>query len=352
MQDSIKRVTAVIAGDMPDRAPIFDLLRNDAVIEHFSGKRLTFANAAEVVYSAYAPAIDATRPMVRSPNREATITLEDGRAQKHFRWTSWNQHKEYRDSENYAAAKRVEIEAADPSAWDAARQASLEDALRWIDEEQNKLGEVLFIPGLDGPGLMGIYGEVGLEAFSYFLADCPDVIMALLERNTIQAVTAAEHYPAGHGIVGGFLGDDIAFKSGPLLSPLWLKEQYFPRLARVIAAWHGRGIKVLFHSDGNLNPILDDLVEAGIDGLNPIEVLAGMDIADIHRRHPHIFLAGGIDVSQLLPFGSPSAVKDAVQRAIEAAGGRIMIGSSTELNNDVPLANFLALREAVFECAY
>lgn len=352
MQDSIKRVTAVIAGNMPDRAPIFDLLRNDAVIEHFSGKRLTFENAAEVVYSAYAPAIDATRPMVRIPAREATITLEDGREQKHFRWTSWTQHKEYCDSESYATVKRAEIEAADPSAWDAARQASLEDALRWINGEQNKLGEVLFMPGLDGPGLMGIYGEVGLEAFSYFLADCPDVIMALLEHNTIQAVTAAEHYPAGHGIVGGFLGDDIAFKSGPLLSPIWLKEHYFPRLARVIAAWHARGIKVLFHSDGNLNPILDDLVEAGIDGLNPIEVLAGMDIADIHRRHSHLFMAGGIDVSQLLPFGSPRAVKDAVKRAIEAAEGRIMIGSSTELNNDVPLENFLALRETVFEYVY
>jgi uroporphyrinogen decarboxylase len=101
-----------------------------------------------------------------------------------------------------------------------------------------------------------------------------------------------------------------------------------------------------------LNPILDNLVDAGIDGLNPIEVLSGMDIGEIHRRHPHIFMAGGIDVSQLLPFGSPAEVKDAVIRAIDAAEGRIMIGSSTELNNDVPLENFLALREAVLENPY
>jgi len=105
----------------------------------------------------------------------------------------------------------------------------------------------------------------------------------------------------------------------------------------------------MFHSDGNLNEILDDLVEAGIDLLNPIEVAAGMDIALIHRRYPHLILAGGIDVSTLLPFGSPQQIKDAVRKAIEDAEGKIMIGSSTELHNDIPLANFLAMREAVLE---
>lgn len=342
MKDSIKRVTAVINGGIPDRAPLFDLLRNDAVIEHFSGKKVTFENDRETVYEAFAPAIDATRPMIRIPNPETTITLEDGREQKYFRWTIWTQQKEYRDSENYALIKHKEFEASDPSVWDSGQMRLLDDRFQKITEERKSLGEVFFVPGIPGPGLMGIYGEVGLESFSYYLVDCPDTIIQLLERNTIRAITQAKHYPEDHGITIGFLGDDIAFNSGPLLNPTWLREHYFPRLARVIAAWHARGIKVLFHSDGNLNVILDDLVEAGIDGLNPIEVLAGMDIADIHRRYPHLFMAGGIDVSQLLPHGSPQDVKDTVKRAIDAAEGRIMIGSSTELNNDVPLENFLA----------
>jgi hypothetical protein len=352
MKDSISRVTTVIKGGMPDRAPLFDLLRNDAVISHFAGQPLTIHNARQVVYAAYAPAVDATRPMVKLPALETTTTLADGREERQYRWTAWTQHKEYPDSEAYAADKRKEIAASDPAAWSDARQRALETAFRWIDGEKQRLGEVFLMPGIAGPSLMGIYGEVGLETFSYVLADCPDIIVSLLERNTVSAVAVAEHYPADHGIVAGFLGDDMAFRSGPLLSPAWLREHYFPRLARIIAAWHKQGIKVLFHSDGNLNPVLDDLAEAGIDGLNPIEVLAGMDVANIHRRHPHLFMAGGIDVSQLLPFGSPAQVKDAVKRAIDAAEGRIMIGSSTELNNDVPLKNFLALREAVLENMY
>ena len=352
MKNSINRVTAVINGRTPDRAPLFDLLRNDAVIEHFAGRRLTLKNAPEVVYAAYEPAIDATRPVVRMPAREATETLEDGRVQQHYRWTSWTPHKVYRDSESYALVKRRELEAADPGERDSGQRILGEDSLLKVGEERKKLGEVFLVPGIAGPRLMSLYGEVGLEAFSYYLADCPDIIVELLERNTVKAATLAEKTSGDHGIAVGFLGDDIAFNTGPLLSPLWLRRYYFPRLARVIAAWHAKGVKVLFHSDGNLNLILDDLVEAGIDGLNPIEVLAGMDIAEIHHRHPHLFMAGGIDVSQLLPFGSPLEIKDAVKQAMDAAEGQIMIGSSTELNNDVPLENYLALREAVFENPY
>jgi len=67
MQGSLERVRAVLRGDLPDRAPLYDLLRNDAVVSHFAGETLTLENAPRVVYRAYEPAIDATRPEARSP---------------------------------------------------------------------------------------------------------------------------------------------------------------------------------------------------------------------------------------------------------------------------------------------
>jgi uroporphyrinogen decarboxylase len=349
MQKSLERIRAVLNGEPPDRAPMFDLLRNTAVIEHFTGERLTVENGVDLVYKAYAPAIDGTRPLVKSPNAERTEILPDGRRQEIRRWTIWTEHRQFPDSAAYEAEKRRQLDGFDP-AWKEADQRDMESALAGIADVRRKLGEVFCFPGIpSGPSLMGLYGEVGLEDFCYCLADCPDIIVDLMERNTVCAENWYAHLPDDHGIEGGFLGDDIAFKSGPLLSPVWMRKHYFPRLARTIAAAHARGIKVLFHSDGNLNPILNDLVAAGIDGLNPIEVLAGMDVGEIHRRHPHLFMAGGIDVSQLLPFGTPGQVRDAVRKAIDAAEGRILIGSSTELNEEVPLANFLALRDAVLE---
>ena len=351
MRGSIERVRAVINGEVPDRAPLYELLRNDAVINHFTGQTLCVENAPKVVYQAYEPAVDATRPLVRLPEHERTVLLEDGREQRYSRWTIWTEPRRYADSNAYAAAKREYIDPFDPS-WTRERQEALDWQLAFMEEERSRLGEMFYFPGGPGVGLMGIFGEVGLESFSYYLADCPDVIDDLLECNTQSTLAWIAHLPPDHDIEAVFCGDDIAFHSGPLFRPQWFAAHYFPRLARVADAYHAQGIKVLFHSDGDLNLILDGLVEAGIDGLNPIETLAHMDVADIHRRYPDLFMAGGVDVSQLLPLGTPQAIYDTVCRTIDAAEGRIMIGSTTELNDEVPLENYLALRDAVLQKPY
>ncbi len=351
MQGSLERVHSVIRGELPDRAPLYDLLRNDAVIGHFAGEPLTLENAPRVVYRAYEPALDATRPVVRMPDAEGTFTLEDGRQQRRFRWTAWTAPRVYRSADDWAAEKRAALEAYTP-AWTDDDARALRERLSWIAEQRALLGEVFFFPGAPGGIVQGLYGEVGLEAFIYYLTDYPGIVDDLMDMLTERATAWIEHLPTGHGIEGVFMGDDIAYNRGTLLRPDWFAAHYVPRLRRTIAACHRKDIAVLFHSDGNLNPIMDGLVDAGIDGLNPLEVLADMDAGDLHRRYPHLFFAGGIDVSQLLPLGSPEQVRDAVVQALDATEGRLMVGSSTELNNEVPLANYLALREAVLNYAY
>jgi uroporphyrinogen decarboxylase len=98
--------------------------------------------------------------------------------------------------------------------------------------------------------------------------------------------------------------------------------------------------------------VLDDLVSTGIDALNPIEIAAGMDIRRIHKRHPRLILVGGVDVSQLLLYGTPLKIKTTIRKAIEDSEGMIMVGSSTELGNDVPLRNFLTMYETIDEYRY
>jgi uroporphyrinogen decarboxylase len=144
--------------------------------------------------------------------------------------------------------------------------------------------------------------------------------------------------------------DDIAYKTGPLFSPDWLRRYWVPRLKRLVDAWHARDVKCLFHSDGNLWMVMDDLVGAGIDGLNPLEVMAGMSVKAVREKYPHLFLTGGIDVSQLLTYGTPDEVRTACQQAIHDSSGRgYFLGSTTELHWDVALANAVAMFETAWQ---
>ena len=197
-----------------------------------------------------------------------------------------------------------------------------------------QLGDDYYL-ALYAPALfMNIYEEVGLEAFSYYLADCEDVIIDQLEQSMEYACRWAEGIPSDDPFEAVFMAEDIAFKTGTMVSPQWLEKHFFPRVHRVVDAIHARGKKVIYHSDGNLNQVMDSLVGAGVDVLNPIEVAAGMDLADLHARYPRLVYAGGIDVTHLLPFGTPDEVRDATVKAIEDTEGQILIGSSTELINE------------------
>jgi hypothetical protein len=350
MKGSLERVRRVVAGERPDRPPLFDLLPNDAVLQHFNGGVPVGVGEDQAGARAHAAALDGSRQASLSPSEEGREVGEDGRARRVHRWTTWKEHVDYGSSEEYRRRKREEL-----AGWPEALAARprLEEE-QWYQEQREITSwfgdDFYYLPGFPSPGLMDTWLEVGLEQFGYYFYDCEEVIVEQLERNTAGACAWAEALPEDDPFECVFIGEDIAFKTGPMVGVEWLEQHYFPRLARVIDSLHARGKKVMFHSDGDLNTIMEGLVGAGIDLLNPIEVAAGMDLADLHRRYPKLVFAGGIDVSALLPFGTPQQVRDAVVKAIDDTEGQLLVGSSTEVFDIVPLENYLALREAAMGC--
>ncbi len=345
MEGSLERVRRVMGLQKPDRAPLFDLISNDAVLQCFNGGRPVEIGDGESGILALVAMLDGSRVHSFSPSKERTEHLEDGREVRIERWTSWTERVSYGSSEEYQRRKQEEL-----ADWREAVDQPLDTANdTWYKKERERKSsfgvDFYYLLAAPSPGLMHIWSEVGLEPFSYYLYDCEDVILEQLERNTSRAVRWAKGLPADDPFDCVFIGEDIAFKNGPMIRVAWLEAHYFPRLKQVVDALHCRNLKVMFHSDGNLNAIMDGLVGAGIDALNPIEVNAGMDLADLHRRYPRLVFAGGIDVSQLLPFGTPEQVRDTVVKAIEDTEGQILVGSSTEVIDLVPLENYLALRE-------
>ena len=131
-----------------------------------------------------------------------------------------------------------------------------------------------------------------------------------------------------------------------MINPDFLREEWLPRVKKVIAPIKKRGIKVLFHSDGNIWEFIDDLIDAGFEGINPLEPIAGMEIGKVKKKYgDKLVLLGGIDCSQTLPLGSPNDVEKAVIKAIKegAPGSGFCLGSSSEIRTGTPVINAITM---------
>lgn len=354
-----QRVDKMLRGEVIDRPPLYEIFRSDAVINHFAGENLTFDNAKDVTRRAVAAAVDATRGLPKLPVPDGESKLPDGRRIVHNRWTRWVEPRRFASNEDYAAEKKKFLE--QPTLSERDKDLIDEVVAEYDACDKEYFSEVAFFwnlglhpreqfgvesPSLIGPLIEDLYSEIGLDQFALLLYFEEALIDDLLEWRTLRALETLEYMPADIKPFGFLFGDDLAFKTAPVFNPDWFDKHYWGRLKRIVDAVHARGSWFLFHSDGNLNMMMDSMVATGIDILNPIERLAGMDIKQIHDKYPDLAMAGGIDVSQLLAVGTPDQVRDEVHRAIDEAGGKLLVGSSTEIHDAVPLENYLALREA------
>ncbi len=141
------------------------------------------------------------------------------------------------------------------------------------------------------------------------------------------------------------IGDDYADNHGPLISPQLFRKFELPHLKRVVQEAKRRGIPVIKHSDGNLYPILDDIIDTGIAGLHPLEPGA-MEIGDVKERYGHrIFVGGNVDCRNILPYGTEKDVRKDVRRVIDTAssGGGHILASSNSLHANVKAENVLTM---------
>ena len=357
-----ERVVRTMALQETDRVPVYDLLRHDGAFAHFSGEKLpalaedaeTAAELNRIASKATGSMCDMTRSVGFGPAVAKGWTDELGlawRSDPHEK-TIWIAEKPFDDvpgavafMEQYHETLRTKLRELEgnPSAFrEKWRQGFL--------DTQATLGETVDLLAQQGVGLDDIRVRLGIELFAYVDADQPGLIGAFLETCTDYQVAMC------HVIADAELSPcvltygDIACKERLLHSPEWLRREFFPRLKRINDAWHEHGLKCLFHSDGYLMEIMDDLIESGIDGLNPIETVAGMNLREVKEMYgDRIFLAGGIDMSQLMSRGSPDDVREVCRQAIRDAYPGYFIGSTTEADNSCRLENILAMVEVAME---
>jgi uroporphyrinogen decarboxylase len=192
----------------------------------------------------------------------------------------------------------------------------------------------------------------GLEQFLMDMIERPAWAQCLLDRlakrNRNRAAAAAR---AGVDYI--LCGDDIANQNAMMFAPETWRTMMLSRWAKI---WdHAKSInhnvKVFYHSDGNILPVVGDLFDAGVDILNPLQPEC-LDVDEVHRRYGgRLCMYGCIGTQSTMPFGTPADVRRRVKEVIDKYGrnGGLIVAPTHVLEPEVSLANIDALCEACAE---
>ena len=190
---------------------------------------------------------------------------------------------------------------------------------------------------------------LGFEGLLINLIDDPgfvrDLVEISLDYNSRLCLWAARE---GADVV--FTGDDIADNRGPLFSPKLFQDVFLPGFKAFVRTLKEAGVFYIKHTDGNVWPLIDFLVKAGIDCLDPIEAPAGMDIGEVKKKYGNkIAIKGNIDCRKTLTVGSEEQVIDEVKNCIRIAspGGGHIISSSNSIHSGVNPINYVTMLNAI-----
>jgi uroporphyrinogen decarboxylase len=197
-----------------------------------------------------------------------------------------------------------------------------------------------------------------LRGYEQFLTDIaldPDLAEKILDI-PYQYHLAAATKLAEMGVDMIWTGDDVGAQNSMLISPKMWRRYLKPRMANFIASLKAINseIKVAYHSDGSIYPIIPDLIEIGLDVLNPIQP-ASMDPARLKREYgDRLCFWGTIDEQHTLPFGSPEDVRAEVQTRLQTIGqgGGLILGPTHHVQLDTPMENFWAMANTIAQTPY
>jgi uroporphyrinogen decarboxylase len=198
----------------------------------------------------------------------------------------------------------------------------------------------------------------GLRGYERMLSDFvlkPDLAEALLDIPYRYHLTAARNL-AEMGVDMIWIGDDVGAQKNMLISPKTWRKFLKPRMANFIAEIKAINpqLKVAYHSDGVIEPIIPELIEIGVDVLNPIQP-ASMDPAQLKQKYGRqLCFWGTIDEQYTLPFGRPEDVRAEVLERLQTIGkgGGLILGPTHHVQLDTPMENFWAMVRTITGTEY
>jgi len=180
---------------------------------------------------------------------------------------------------------------------------------------------------------------------------CLDQLFDFCYQNTLRIYEAI---PSRVNV--SYVAEDMGSQESLLFSPKQIRTFLIPRMKRMIDLAHGAGAFVFYHSDGAVRKIIPDMIEAGIDVLNPIQWRCkGMEREGLQRDFgDQVIFHGGVDNQQTLPFGTVEDVREEVRTNIEVLGasGGYIIAPCHNIQANTPPENIVAMYETGYELGW
>lgn len=260
----------------------------------------------------------------------------------------------YRSPEDVLAFARSR-----PSADEAARAF---DAEAWRDSfraevlaRQALMGDIVYLPTLwevVHPRFEW-YPEFGYENYLLFLKLYPEEANRLyaseVEVNRKKALAVLEVYRELDMVPLTLIGADITGKGGPVVSPAFLREVYFPHVRRALEPLVEAGVRTVWHSDGYIHPLVDDILSCGVSGFQGFQEEYGVNIAEIARHRTvdgqKLVLFAGLSSADTLSQGSVEEVRRGIERIIDTLSGEcaLFILPGNNVLPDCPVENVVEM---------
>jgi hypothetical protein len=224
--------------------------------------------------------------------------------------------------------------------------ADLPGRYQYLDDHMAQLKERYCVFAKTGGPFIRTYFMRGEMPFLMDLAADPTLAAEMVMRTAhhLTAVGLEELRRWDLYETGVWVFDDMASAQNPMFSPQTAEQVLAPAWSHMVRAFKAAGAaKVILHSDGNIGPVLDLLVDCGFDGINPVEYRAGLDVVKLRAKYPRLALIGGLDNVHILRCGSPDEIREHTRYIMSAAPGLVL--GTHSIGPDIPVANW----DIVFE---
>jgi uroporphyrinogen decarboxylase len=345
-----ERILAALRREPVDRVPNFEILIEDKHVEKILGKYAgnTLAYGGDPAKGANAPA---GRPMY--PDDFIDLCNIIGQDVLMFDGGLWTPFRKQDESGNWIPAfdKKVKTRK-DFEALKLDSEGSINSTVSYVKEykeaAQRRKSKVA-VTVLYGCIFQTLYEfVVGMNDFMMMVYEDRELLEDMLEVSTVHFVNLTKAIiDAGVDFI--FPADDVAFKTGLFIPPKIFKEIWFPRMARIFEPALNAGIPIMFHSDGKVDDIVEDLINIGLNCLNPLDPY-GIDYRDYKKRFgSRLCLSGNMDVEFPLSKGTPEQVDEDVRQHMEVLkpGYGYVASCSHSIVNYIPHENYIAYINAI-----